>query len=243
MESFVITRKQPLLHLLLQAVVLVVVLGLLIWFVFVAPGKTGEAYQPRLVALTGHNMELQRQNERLLAEKDLFGRQLAMLEESSIIDQLALDTLRGELKDMQDSVFKFKQELEFYQSVLNASQSNGLAVQGLYVETMPRLHRFRYKIVLTRFGKGNKSIEGRLLMKLSGDLQGKSKILGLQDLTLDEKPFVTFSLKNFTVVEGLLDVPSGFTPSQAQVQLNNSDGKRVLAERTFDWRVANVVEE
>ena len=243
MESFVITRKQPLSHLLLQLAVLVVVLGLLGWFIFAGPGNAEEDYEPRLTALTGHNMELQRQNTRLLAEKDQFDRQLAMLEESSAIDKLALDTLREELKDMQDSVFKFKQELEFYQSVLNASQSNGLAVQGLYVETLPRLHRFRYKIVLTRFGKGNKSIEGRLSMNLSGDLRGKSKRLGLQDLTLDEKSFVTFSLKNFTVVDGLLDVPAGFTPSQARVQLHNSDGKRVLAERTLDWRVANVVEE
>ena len=248
MENFVITRRRKPLYLLLQAVVLVAVLGVGAWViqagvlgVNAVPGDAilVDRYARQVAQLTKHNRTLQAQVEQLLQEKALFERQVVMLEEASGMDKEAVQMLRTELKGMQESVFKFKRELEFYQAVLNNPQNaNGLAVQGLYVESMPRDNRFRYKIVLTRFGKDNKLLKGRLAMKLSGDLDGKEQTLGLEKLTADDGRDFSFSLRNFTVFEGYLEIPEGFTPAQAVVHLVSSDGKRTLAERSFDWHVA-----
>lgn len=247
MENFVITRRQRPWYLLLQAVVLVVVLVVGAWFfltsvlgVSATPGSAGWDGRTRQIAeLTKQNRELEEQVAHLLQEKTLFERQILMLEKASEMDKEALGVLHDELKAMQESVFKFRQELEFYQAVLNNPQnSNGLAVQGLYVEAMPRSNQFRYKIVLTRFGKDNKLLKGRLAMKLSGDLDGKEQTLDLESMTIDDDRDFAFSLRNFTVFEGYLETPDGFAPTQAMVYLISSDGKRTLAERSFDWQVA-----
>lgn len=247
MENFVVMRRQRPWYLLLQAVVLVAVLIMGAWFflasvlgVSTTPGSAGWDERTRQIAeLTEQNSALERQVAHMLQEKTLFERQILMLEKASDMDKEALGALHDELKAMQESVFKFKQELEFYQAVLNNPQnSNGLAVQGLYVEAMPRGNRFRYKIVLTRFGKGNKLLKGRLAMKLSGDLDGKEQTLDLKNLAIDDGRDFAFSLRNFTVFEGYLEIPDRFAPAQAMVYLISSDGKRTLAERSFDWQVA-----
>ena len=148
MESFVIMRRQRPLHLLLQGAVLVAVLAVGVWFVRASLLGGSVGYEHRLTALTEDNVELGRRLESLMAENALFERQIMMLEEASTMDKEAVGVLHDELRGMQESVFKLKRELEFYQAVLNNPENaNDLAVQGLYVEAMAQDNRFRYKIV------------------------------------------------------------------------------------------------
>ena len=69
-------------------------------------------------------------------------------------------------------------------------------------------------------------------------MDGEEQTLDLKELATENGMDFSFRLRHFTVFEGYLEIPDGFAPNQAVVHLVSRDGKRTLAERSFDWQEA-----
>jgi len=181
---------------------------------------------------------LQEENTWLKEANEGARESLAEFEEARKLDRQATIALKEDIKDLQDTVFRIKGELQFYESLLDsAHQFSGLRVQGLYVHSAsgPNANRYRYKVVLMHLAKQGKPISGRMKMVVKGVANGDSQSLALRKLVAGDVPDFSFNFKHFKVFEGYLELPENFLPREALVMLESADGKRKLAEETFNW--------
>lgn len=163
-------------------------------------------------------------------------RRIALLEKTATLDKQALAKAQDNLRDMQDTVYRLKGELEFYEEIMNAGDRiGGLGIQGLYVQKLADSNQYRYKVVLTHLSDRNKTAKGRMKMTVMGEESGEGRSFELSELSVGAMPDVNFKFENFKIMEGYLSIPPDFVPLQAVIHLYSVDGKKQLAEKVLDW--------
>lgn len=181
--------------------------------------------------------ELEGQLERLR-------QRLAVLSSGEKVSQQANEQSRLTIKLLEEQIYKQQQDLAFYKGVLApASRREGLRVRTFEVQATDRPGVFRYKILLSRVGKGDTPLAGQLQVSLVGQQDGVEQTLELASLTqgLAEalaEPSIAFAFKHFQAIpEGgrfaELQLPEGFVPREIRVRADVEGEKPVL--RTFKW--------
>ncbi|MVW73688.1 hypothetical protein GJV18_00030 [Pseudomonas sp. R-22-3w-18] len=193
-------------------------------------GQESPAESARVVELEG---QLERLRQRL-----------AVLSSGEKVSQQANEQSRLTIKLLEEQIYKQQQDLAFYKGVLApASRREGLRVRTFEVQATDRSGVFRYKILLSRVGKGDAQLEGQLQVTLAGQQGEEEQTLELAPLTqgladaLSEQS-IPFAFKHFQAIPEAgrfaeLQLPEGFVPREIRVRADVEGEKPIL--RTFKW--------
>lgn len=229
---FVLRQHRPLREFVL-AVLAVVLLVLAGWLLF-DYGQWRHIYE-RMAANSEQRQlwELMRATEN---DNVRLRERAAILERSAQIDRQAYQELQKLVGAQQDDVLMLREELEFYRGVLaDASEDQGLKVQGLTIKHTERAGEFRFKLVLMRVLKDDKVAKGTVAVSIEGSRGGHSVKLGLAAITPERTESVPFEFKHFRRIEGVLSLPTDFLPARVRIVLTETARGRPSAIKVFDW--------
>jgi hypothetical protein len=216
-------------------------LVLCIPLVFYAGGWWQQYNQPAAVA--GQPAKPVR-DEPLLRELDELRQRVAVLGSAEKLSQQANEQSRLTIKLLEEQIYKQQQDLAFYKGVLApASRREGLRIKTFELQATDRPAHFRYKILLSRVGKGEAQLEGQLQVSIVGKQGEQAVTLELAALgaglpnALPEQP-IAFAFKHFQAIPEAgrfaeLKLPEGFIPHEIKVRAEVQGEKPLL--RTFKW--------
>ena len=232
MTNLVIKSHRPW-QLAIAIVALSMVIAIVTWLLLdnshwrIINGRIGDSNDARSLLET--NAELLKQN------KELHER-ILMFEQTTQVDKDTAVLLQGELVTLQDEIYRLTRELEFYQGVMDSARKvTGMALHGLYVEPLTRENQYHMKLVLTRVVKSDKVIQGGVDVNIEGKQNNRKVKLNMSALSIDEKPVMTFELKNFQRVEYQFEFPQDFLAERVLVHVNPKDKNEVAISKVYDW--------
>lgn len=179
-------------------------------------------------------------NQGLEAENKQLHEQVVMLERSNQIDSQVAASLQNEIRTLQDQVYLLKGELEFYQGIMSATtESKGLNVQGLHIESTDQEGLYRFKLVLTNVAKSDRVVEVTMDMSIEGMNEAGSRVLSLDEVTVGKELKREIKFKNFERIEGSLNFPKGFQPLRVVVDIRQKGLQNSTIQKIFEWPAAN----
>lgn len=195
------------------------------------------------IAVAVHSA-IQAPDESLAREVEELRQRVAVLSSTETLSQQANEQSRLTIKLLEEQIYKQQQDLASYKGVLApASRREGLRIKTFELQATDRPEYFRYKILLSRVGKGEAPLEGQLQVSIVGQ-QGEQPLTlelaalssGLPD-ALSEQAFA-FSFKHFQAIPEAgrfaeLKLPEGFVPREIKVRAEVQGEKPLL--RTFKW--------
>ncbi len=208
---------------------------------FYAGGWWQQQLQSSLVA--GQVVEPDRE-ESLLREVEELQQRIAVLSSAETLSQQANEQSRLTIKLLEEQIYKQQQDLASYKGVLApSSRREGLRIKTFELQATDRPEHFRYKILLSRVGKGETPLEGQLQVSIVGKQGGQDVTLELAALGADlpdalpEQP-IAFAFNHFQAIPEAgrfaeLKLPEGFIPREIKVRAEVQGEKPLL--RTFKW--------
>ena len=127
------------------------------------------------------------------------------------------DRLNQQLRQADAEVLALKADLGFFERLLPASGSSGLAVRSLQAEAV-QPGQLRYQILLMQSGKSPAEFKGRYELQLSGTLEGKPWTW------TPDAAGRAISVKQYARVEGTVDHPQPAVVKTVQVRVLDSAG-------------------
>lgn len=187
---------------------------------------------------------LPQRDEQLVRELDELRQQMAVLSSAEKVSQQANEQSRLTIKLLEEQIYKQQQDLASYKGVLAPdSRIEGLRIRAFELQSTDRSDFFRYKILLSRVGKGDAPLEGQLQVTIVGKLGEKDVTLELAALTSGlpdalSGQAIAFSFKHFQAIPEAgrfaeLKLPDGFIPREIKVRADVQGEKPLL--RTFKW--------
>lgn len=173
-------------------------------------------------------------------ELELLRQRLAVVASGEKVGQQSIEQNRRTIKLLEEQIFKQQQDLAFYKGVLApASRREGLRIRTFELQATDSPRHFRYKLLMSRVGKDEAPLRGKLRITVEGQMDGKATSLELSSLS-DEVSDVSipFSFKHFQSFPeagrfGELRLPEGFVPRQVKVRAEVEGDKPV--DRIFEW--------
>jgi hypothetical protein len=180
----------------------------------------------------------------LQRELDTLRQRLAVVSSGEQLAQQANEQSRLTIKLLEEQIYKQQQDLAFYKGVLApGSRREGLRIKAFEVQATDSPQLFRYKILLSRLGKGDEPLQGQLRVTVLGSQAGRETELELLALTkglADALPGqdIPFAFKHFQAIPAAerfaeLKLPEGFVPREIKVRAEVQGDKPLL--RTFKW--------
>jgi DnaJ-domain-containing protein 1 len=127
------------------------------------------------------------------------------------------DRLNQQLRQAEAEVLALKADLGFFERLLPAPGTGGLAVRSLQAEEV-QPGQLRYQILLMQSGKAPAEFKGRYELQLTGTLEGKP-------WTWTPDPAGrAISVKQYARVEGTVDHPQPAVVKTVQVKVLDSAG-------------------
>jgi len=169
------------------------------------------------------------QLSQLQAENRTLRQSLAIAERSVQMDQAAYQSLNASLKRSAQAITKLEEHVDLYREVL----SPRVPIQGVTIERLNLRHmsdgRYRYTLILVQPLDTRAVANGSLRFVING-LSGGAPMT-LQIPSNVDKP-IAVSFKYFQDIEGVLDLPPGFSPERIDVELR-TQGRPI--QKTFNW--------
>ncbi len=165
---------------------------------------------------------------------ELLARQ-ARLDESLRLERESGAALRQTLDGQAKRIAELEQDLAFYRHLAQtAAAGDARLIQGLQLRPGEGDRRFRYRVTLVRPSGARRTVQGRLTLTLNGVRDGRK--VRLEGGVVDPGDPHPVSFRYFQVVEGILELPSGFTPRTVAVTFKPKTGGSFV--RIFSWEAA-----
>lgn len=118
------------------------------------------------------------------AELERLRIEIEVLRSGERLSQQATEQSRQTIKLLEDQVFKQQQDIAFYKGVVApASKADALEIRAFEVQGTDDPQRFRYKVMLSRLGRDDRKLDGRLKVRISGKLARKDATYDLEQLS------------------------------------------------------------
>ena len=163
---------------------------------------------------------------------------LIQLQLSADVDAAALEKARQKMVDMQSQIYRRDQELVLYREMLQDNkQPNGLSLYDLKLTEIGD-RRFRYLWVARQKIEEMKALTVHVNIWVVG-LQGEELVsLPVNKLDAEVKSLpIKVSYKYFSINEGTMELPEGFTPQSVRVTLRYPWMKTPQFDQKFDWQM------
>lgn len=217
--------------------VLILVLGWGLYSLgkFRAPGELQHAQEAR-ERLEDERRRLIAENRGLKKENRRLGERLVALEQAAEIDREATAKLRDSLQEMQERVSDYKKELAFYRGIVSPEEAKaGVRIQRLGVTDTAEAGLYRLSLVLIQAASHDRSVEGRVRLRIAGVRGGESTSLRWSDVALDSASGLVFSFKYFQELAGTFRLPQEFEPTLVEVEIvPGSRGSEAFTD-SYEW--------
>ena len=221
-------------------VVLVLVLALLGMFQ-AAPYLTQRQSGPVIQELQDRLATQQQLIAEFEAERIALNERIAGLVSSSQIDREAMRQVRGELSARQEERAKLDEELAFLRSMVSAKDvREGVQVQRFSLKQGGGDRLYRFNFTITQTMKSGDAATGWIFFAVDG-VNGEEPVwLPLREITEEKIEKVKMRFKHFQDVEGVIQLPEGFTPLKVIIEIKPSNKKLPELKRRFDWVVEEI---
>lgn len=184
---------------------------------------------PQVAALGRQNAELRSR----LGQVDSLRQQIAALKISDATSRAANQELQDSLSERDEEVSALRADVAFYERLVGAGgQRRGLAVHSVQMVAGAN-GSWHYTATLTQNLNRGKVTEGDMSLLIDGTRGGKLVTLQWSDLLQKaQAPGQAFKFRYFQKIDGVVMLPSGFTPHTVKVVLH-SEGNTV--QQAFPW--------
>jgi hypothetical protein len=167
-------------------------------------------------------------------------RQIAILDRSSVMDQLATEEVQETIIGLRDLVAQLEQDIVYYRQVVSAeTEDTGLIISQLDIDVTRESNRYRYKLVLRQQdADGDTFLIGHVNINLVGSQGEEKQILSLRDLSAEQDQLdIRLRFKYFQNIEGELVLPENFVPDRLQVAAVSVGPVEKSINQNFSWVV------
>jgi len=184
--------------------------------------------------------EQRRQIELLEAQRSRLREQVAVLERTSQIDQESIRQVREALRASQSDSLEMEQELKLLRGIVDTGvKSEGLYIRGFRLNKGDQPDSYRFRFTVSQALKNAGAALGWIMLTLEGEQEGEVVELTLKELTQEKDEKLKMRFRNFQDVDGLIQVPAGFSPERVIVELNPTNNRLPKVRESFDWLVAD----
>ncbi len=172
-------------------------------------------------------------------ERSTLRQRVAVLERSSQIDRTAVNEMKAQLKGFQQQRLDQERELAFLRSIVSTeTKKPGLRLQGFQLEATGGARSYSYRFTVSQVLKNIGLATGRIRITIDGSQAGKARLLSLQEVTAEAKDSLKMRFRYFQKVEGLIQLPQGFSPDSFNVEVKPSNKKLAPIAQNFKWVVS-----
>lgn len=173
------------------------------------------------------------------AEKQRLREQVAQQDTNEKINTEAYGRVESQLAELQATILKQQEDLEFYRGIVSADQQAGLRIQDFELSPGDDEASFRMRLVLAQALRNDKPVSGHVELNVEGMRNGQPVSLGLGDLDAGENGAgrIDFSFRYFQNLGANLVLPEGFAPERVIVKLKPKGKKVKPVEESFAWPV------
>ncbi len=179
-----------------------------------------------------------------VAELEMRNKQLvkrnAQLESSARIEGDASEQARQSLVVLQKEILDLKEQLMFYKGIVSPEkQALGVNIQSFTLHQRNDMGLYGYKLVLTKQGKSNVVVKGRIDLRIMGVEDSIQKSLDLKSAKPDYKEKDSrFSFRYFQVFEGAVQLPKDFEPYEVVIEIRPATRKVKAFTENLAWTKA-----
>ncbi len=155
------------------------------------------------------------------------------------IDRAALELVRQELAEQQESIAELEKGVHFYRSLMAPEElSKGLSVHSIDFKPGLESGAYQFRILVQQSSLKHELLTGTLNIVVLGTLDGEEVTYNLSDLS-EQVPSqdIRLRFKYFQAIDGELQLPEGFEPLSVSASARSSKPRRVKVEREFPWSV------
>ena len=143
--------------------------------------------------------------------------------------------LQERLVSVQREKADLKSEVEMLRSLI--SNDNGsLYIRNLFLRPLDGPNHYRYSFTIVQVLEKVETTRGKLVMKVSGKLKGKSKRLDRSEFSPDGEKVVKLEFSNYQDVSGEIQLPEGFRPGSLLVEFLPRNRELKKLSRRFSWK-------
>jgi len=177
----------------------------------------------------------------LETERIALNERIAGLVRSSQIDQEAMRQVRGELSARHEERAKLDEELAFLRSMVSAKDvREGVQIQRFSLKQGGQDRVYRFSFTITQTMKNGDAATGWIFFAVDGVNGEEPAWLPLREITEGNTEKVKMRFKHFQEVEGVIQLPEGFTPLKVIIEIKPSNKKLPELKRRFDWVVEEI---
>jgi hypothetical protein len=189
---------------------------------------------------------LQQENESLAADLAIKSVRLVELEQMSVnssvqgdIKTSALEMVRKELADRQQTIAELEEGLHFYRSLMAPTElAQGLSIRGIDLVKSTVEGRYQFRLLVMQSVPKHQLLQGSLRIDLIGEQDGQEVRFKLSELSAQvPAPEIRLRFKYFQAIDGVLDLPVGFTPLRFEAIAKASKPRKAEVKKAFDWSV------
>ncbi|GAB2571734.1 membrane protein [Dyella jejuensis] len=171
----------------------------------------------------------------LTAENDDLKQQVANLQRSQQVTEIATKALRQTISQRDEEISGLRADLGFYSRLVGGdTQREGLKVQEVSLQPVPHASAWNLTISLTQNIKRDDDTGGTTLIDVEG--LRDNKVVQLSWSTLgdtSEKAGIPFKFRYFQQLHTTIALPSDFRPTRLHVTVQPENGDPV--SRTVSW--------
>lgn len=162
----------------------------------------------------------------VLSDRELLGK-VVFAERQLQVQKAAQENLARELAVVQEESIKLKENVAFYQSILEESAgSDRVRLNRVQIDKTEQTGRYRYLVVLSQQGSHSKPVAGNLQFKLLGvDGEGKPSSVPLK-LAPDNAAQAAVKFRYYQRLEGGFALPEGLTAEAVEVSFLENGSKQ-----------------
>jgi cell division protein FtsB len=190
-------------------------------------GYDGEQSVAEIAALKRSLEEQQNEVRDLSAEVVRYKRQAE-------IEQQASRELQQQLIAVEDAKASLQSEAEMLRSLVSTGNGS-LYVKNLELAPDVDQSGYVYKFTIVQVMEKVKTTRGKLVMKVSGKLKGKTKHLNQTEFSDSDEKAVKLEFSNYQDVAGTLKFPEGFVPKELVVEFLPRNKELKKMSKTFSW--------
>lgn len=190
---------------------------------------TGELSQ-QVEQLSEQNQDLTTTNQRITTELNTLKQQWRDQQQATAIQQSTEQTLQQQLETLQNDVIELNQALDFYQNIVQGSQSTKLQIRDLFIyQDSDQPQHYRYRLVITQGKKIRSAITGEVELKLTASQNDKAISIDMGQHAL--------KLRHVQVLEGQIELDKEIIPKTVHVTLKQK--KKSAISKDIDWKITS----
>ncbi len=154
-------------------------------------------------------------------------------ERASQIDRDAARRVQRDLLALQTERSELRREVALLRGLVASNSS--LRIKDVRLSPNSAERSYTYSFTVAQLKEQKSATQGQILIKISGEKNGKAQELELKDLTAGEQTSVKMRFRHFQNVEGTLSLPEAFEPQSLIIEVKPKTKNAKPIEQAFDW--------